>query len=489
MDVRVLEKRIGFYHVFPFQKIKKGERIIIWGMGEVGHHYLKQIELTKYCKVLFAVDKKPTMERIGEVKIYSPDKIKHCYNDTTIVIANGNSGIARSIKKELRKWNIREERIVWDDLICESDLFTAPLRLSHKLELPDDKVNVGFLVRGGLGDYCVHANYIHKLIERYQDGIMQVDVYVRNGWASAKAVFGNSEAIHALRLEEEYQEGFREYDLFIDLSRYPDIQYKNWPKIAELAPELLEYVSLCERFRDEYNRFYKYAGILDGQSAKFEIVQGRKRIQQPDVYGFLGITEEYEHEVSIERDEDSYLEKSGILKKKYILFHRGNDTRHDKDCVKLWPKAYYDILAGMLKEKWPDVMLIQIGVSPERCPEMENMDLNLVGRTSLEDIKLLLKNALLHVDGEGGFAHLRHALHGGKSVILFGPTSRDFYGYSENINILGEGCATWCEWTCHDWFEHCSRGAGTPPCMASIAPEMVFECIDRYLRESEAAHE
>ena len=110
--------------------------------------------------------------------------------------------------------------------------------------------------------------------------------------------------------------------------------------------------------------------------------------------------------------------------------------------------------------------------------------MDLVGKTNLEQIKPILQHALVHIDGEGGMVHLRHALGGGRSVVLFGPTSSEFFGYSENKNLVGGGCAVWCEWALNKWQEGCLRGSyETPPCMASITPEMVMEAADSIIRE------
>lgn len=45
------------YAIFPFGDVKKDESIIIWGLGEVGDSYIRQITQTNYCKILFATDK------------------------------------------------------------------------------------------------------------------------------------------------------------------------------------------------------------------------------------------------------------------------------------------------------------------------------------------------------------------------------------------------------------------------------------------------
>ena len=46
-----------FCHVFPYDKVEKGSRIIIYGAGNVGGEYLLQLQLTEYCNVLFVVDR------------------------------------------------------------------------------------------------------------------------------------------------------------------------------------------------------------------------------------------------------------------------------------------------------------------------------------------------------------------------------------------------------------------------------------------------
>ena len=52
------------------------------------------------------------------------------------------------------------------------------------------------------------------------------------------------------------------------------------------------------------------------------------------------------------------------------------------------------------------------------------------------DLKILLKNALYHIDGECGMVHLRKALKTGPSVVLFGPTPIKFFSYSNNRFFL-----------------------------------------------------
>ena len=51
-------------------------------------------------------------------------------------------------------------------------------------------------------------------------------------------------------------------------------------------------------------------------------------------------------------------------------------------------------LVKYIKENFPALQIIQLGINDDRCPAFDNIDLNLVGKTSIEDIKIILKHYL-----------------------------------------------------------------------------------------------
>ena len=91
----------------------------------------------------------------------------------------------------------------------------------------------------------------------------------------------------------------------------------------------------------------------------------------------------------------------------------------------------------------------------------------------------------VNIDNEGGNVHLRHALNGGISAVIYGPTAPEFYGYSENINLRGNGCKYPCEWVINNWQANCARGFESEnlPCMNSLTPEIVFNNIKKVLED------
>lgn len=352
-----------------------------------------------------------------------------------------------------------------------------------KLNLSNNQINVGFLLRGGLGDMVVSANYLYKFRQKYSDENLRIDVFSHNSFNSAKVVLYDGNVIDNLYKEEGFEKRFHDYDVFFDLSRYPNLKRRNDKKIAAMMPELFEYIHLSERYRSENARFFTKAGITDGQSAMLSVIKGKKRINQPDIFEFFGITEKYEYEIPLMEDELDYLKDIDLADRKFITINRGVDTNYTSNSIKMWPLSYYNILIALLKKKYPDLVLVQLGASHDRCPAFENIDIDMVGKTNLEQVKVLLKHSLVHIDNEGGMVHLRHALGGGKSVVIFGPTSADFFGYSENENLVGNGCDTWCEWAVSSWQGGCLRGFHTAPCMASVTPEMVMDAVDRIIEK------
>ncbi len=348
----------------------------------------------------------------------------------------------------------------------------------EKFELPQDKINVMILPNGGLGEYIVSANYVYFFREKFKDLPMHIDivskenffgptksVFVADGESPVDGIYPNSHRQYAAR-----------YDLVVDLSRYPVILRVDYRRIMDIDYRILEYVSVVNRFGKENHDLIFRRPFFDGDGVKMCIAEGRTRIRQPDVYDYLGVTEEYHYPMHVP-DKEEVLTRLGVDHDTFITVHRGCDTDYSKDSTKLWPVEKYQELIGMIRERYPGLQIVQMGVSHARCVSFEGIDVNVIEKTSIEDLKILLKYSKLHIDCEGGMVHMRHAMHGGPSIVMFGPTPVDFYKYSENYNVTSNGCPKWCEWASSDWTEKCVDGHKEPPCMYSITPESVMEKV------------
>lgn len=341
------------------------------------------------------------------------------------------------------------------------------------------KLNFGIIVSGGLGDYIVSANYIYKFFQKYDVNYFNVYLLVEGSYNSAKVVFENNDLFKSIMKPGQYEDRLYMFDVVIHVSRYPQVKYLNSERVVEINPDFVNYLMLCEKFRIENERFFKYAPYLDGETAAYSIMNGFKRVTQPDIFGHLGVSERYEYHIFCPPDDET-LDKFGLRGKKYVVLHRGGDNAVTDTSVKMWPLDYYVKLVKLIKEKYPDLVLVQLG-SPLDKKIDADIDYNFVGQTTLEDMKVLSKCCSVLIDNEGGIVHLRHALGGGKSIVLFGATSPDFFGYSDNINIFNSSCPICCEWTIDRWQDKCLRGFSEPPCMVAISPEMVMDELIRLI--------
>jgi len=97
------------YYLFPFDKIPKNSRIILYGAGNVGKQFYDQITETNFCEIVFWLDKKA-----DEVLVKRPETVASLNIDNYdfAVIAIENETTANSIKNFLMNYGIPEYKIL-----------------------------------------------------------------------------------------------------------------------------------------------------------------------------------------------------------------------------------------------------------------------------------------------------------------------------------------------------------------------------------------
>jgi SAM-dependent methyltransferase len=177
----------------------------------------------------------------------------------------------------------------------------------------------------------------------------------------------------------------------------------------------------------------------------------------------------------------SVMSQYNLTQKKYITLHAGATMLDDnsKSNVKIWPLDHWADFCTLCKQNYPDYLLVQLGGKSAQA--IKGIDLCLAGKISFAESIIVLKHALLHIDGESGLVHLRRQL-GGKSVVLFGPTHLDYFSYPQNSNISSHFCGP-CMWMTDDWYGKCVRNLKEAECMRAIKPETVLRevasCLTR----------
>ncbi|MDR1922005.1 MAG: hypothetical protein LBS31_09760 [Candidatus Adiutrix sp.] len=206
----------------------------------------------------------------------------------------------------------------------------------------------------------------------------------------------------------------------------------------------------------------------------YSLANGRNRRTQCDITGLLKMSGAGKALMILNYNHFGILRLNGLSDKPYITLQRGVNKGLSQKDMRLWPLPYYNGLVELIKIKFPRLKLVLLGEGLTGESEIKGVDLDLRGRTNFEELKILLKFSALHIDGEAGMVHMKQALNG-KSAVFFGPTSPDFFGYPNNINLSARACPIWCEWVVDDWRTKCLRGSeAPPPCLSALSPEMVM---------------
>jgi lipopolysaccharide biosynthesis glycosyltransferase len=90
-----IKAECGKDYIFPYEKVPAGSRIVIWGAGNVGKSYKKQVDYTSYCQLIKWVDEKNTV-------VDNPEEIKSLEYDY-VIVATVNPVFANQIKKRLEE--------------------------------------------------------------------------------------------------------------------------------------------------------------------------------------------------------------------------------------------------------------------------------------------------------------------------------------------------------------------------------------------------
>lgn len=334
---------------------------------------------------------------------------------------------------------------------------------------PDSFLRIAVLEGGGLGDAILQLPYLKAIRKMFNKPVI-IDFYTRPYKAFEQVPFID----HTFPYDPKFT-AMDSYDVYMQAVRCYHILKIDKEKTEAFSPEFYHFCSDCIALTEKHfkrtqsNLFNQYAMLF-----------GKNRMEQSDVHYVLGVDRYTPPYMTWDEKAFSILDTAGLADTPYITLCRAVDEKYGNNHPKLWPLEHYIQLIKSLKQAYPHIKLVQIG--SKATPDLlEGVDINLTGQTNLEQSKVLLKYALLHIDGEGGLVHLRHALQG-KSAVMFGPTSVDMFGYEDNLNFSQAVCPVPCDWISGAWMQGCMRTGHSPaPCMVAITPQRVFETIRHYL--------
>ncbi|MDR1457559.1 MAG: methyltransferase domain-containing protein [Puniceicoccales bacterium] len=374
-------------------------------------------------------------------------------------------------------------RLVW--WLCR-ELFRALFRyITPKCLAKHDgyKLKIAIIVSGGIGDILICGTAIRELSKRINYG-HSIDLYTdeKGRKTILDFVFNKAHFISNLA-ESNFWSIFEKHnhDVIMHIDRYPNILYCDSKHIEKKSEWLGNFCKKNKDFFAKHYKFFEHSPQYHTLIGQWSILNDKTRIQGPDQCGLLGIDNSTYLFLNLEPKNMEILKSFGLEEIQYITMQRGiNAYEKSSESTRMWPIKYYEKFIELFHRAYPNIKVIQVGHSDKLCRSVDGVDVNLVGKTSLGELAVLLKHSLFHLDGEGGMVHMKRFLNG-RSIAIFGPTSEKVFGYPENINLRGNGCSSWCEWVSNDWGNKCLRGFKEAPCTASVSPEMVMEASDKLL--------
>lgn len=339
-----------------------------------------------------------------------------------------------------------------------------PLSLQN---FSDNMQHILIIMSGGLGDFCFTAKYIEAL-HRYLGNNTIFDIQVpKEDFYFLEYILKEKTYIQHILIDLPQ----KQYDAEIYIVRFPVVLSYIKKRLDE---KTIQYVYKLEKFYRENPLIVSndYIGRC------WSLLKGQRRENQADVDNILNMSQS-EFKINLPNNEDIVLSKYGLDKQKFITIQTGAGVhfQHIKNETRQWPIEYYYELVNILKNEYPQYKIVQLGVEYQSL--CSNIDLDLRGKTAVPELFVLLKNAKLHISQEGGMPIIRHFVKGGKSIVLFGPTDENFFGFSENINISARPCNNCCEWVTNDWMNRCIKTGSSADCMNNLTAETVMNEIKK----------
>lgn len=469
----------AYTYLFPFEKIQFGSRILIYGAGDVGQAYLKQLLMTKYAEVVAFIDRAWDRYPAMVVPVYSSKEISRLSYDY-IVLAFKMGNFAEDVKKNLISSGVDEKKIIFtgarnDDV--QIVLPKAEISYLVKDELAYEKSNVSVALKygPGLGDAIIKKRLFMELSKLAPNA--KFDIYAPNGSKYINSIYSDQPNLNIVVDDGGalYAQHHEKYGFSISIFFMIQVNHVKYDVLNKYCPVLADIAHKIEASNEKY-------GLSIYPATQNWIHFGRAYYMGWNCYNLYNYTGAFDIQdkiVNIPLQSEYKTAFEAMSLGRYVTVNYGNGiaTKGNQKLIsKQWPKQYFEAYIASIHECISDVKVLQLG--DMNAQPLAGADKVILGE-NLELVKYIMKNSLLHLDIEGGLMHLTTQL-GTKCIVLYGSTQENLFSYEQNINIVSEQCKG-C-YTLYPNTYYCAKGLDEPECMYSISPEFVVAKSVEYLR-------
>jgi len=339
------------------------------------------------------------------------------------------------------------------------------------------ELNVAFRLNGGIGTYIYELNFIYYFWGKYK---CHIDIFASNNDELNYGLAAGQEFIENIYPRSKFTKDYK-YALIIDLNWFPNIQYVDYKRITDVS--LIQILNKWQDFYDNesYNNFFRNDDMYEYSIYQYCIAKEKNRMDVSDIGDDFSIEKDYfKYKLKTTLNEEKILCNFNLYDDEYVTFQYGvNQNTSSGYSPKMWIPEQIKNFFKAYKDLNKNVKIVQLGESHEDY-FLDVVDVCLVNKTSFEELKILLKHAKYHLDGECGMVHMRNSLCNKPSIVLFGQTPLQIYAHKSDINLENNNCNIGCSKLFTGWKKRCLLGDEKPRCMANITADMVLERIKRY---------
>lgn len=457
--------------MLPIHKIEKGSNIVLYGAGNIGKAIWNINQSMNWCNICMVLDKQYNNIKDFPIKVDEPESIMSIDTYEYVLIAISSRDYRREVEERLISYGVDKRKIINNISYISDDEQMIVDEWHGGDENVPFPIRIAFRPIGSMGDLIISLKVYQQMIKAEEKCC--IDVFVDNIYV-AKSIFYLQEKLGKI-IKYNENVNMEEYDIYLETRFVPYLRKCNFLKLQKVS------VSLANMMREIYAYQRKYQVDCEMFQYSNRILVDRAKFANLNRYELFNISGGFNiKDTNVDfYINDKYMESfyNLGLNTKYITYNYGAHDQNGDGTpqVKLWPYEYHIKLNEMIKIRFPDYELIQLGGNEAK--KIPGADRYILGE-ALDVVKYILKYSSLHFDCEGGLVHMATQLKT-KCVVMFGPTPVWFYGYKGNINISPKICGE-CKGLYYDWYTVCHKFR-RPECMWSIKPEKVFAAIESVL--------
>ena len=356
-------------------------------------------------------------------------------------------------------------------------------------------VNIG---NAGIGDAIVAIRFLRDFANFVSNESIVFDIFYRTPDSLKFIAAALPNARRVLNLPD-YTLMRKFYDIDLRLNTFfikEEINEASRKKLSGKFPAVLEIIGNIKTNQHPLEKYIKTRPFSEGILSDAVTTMGLSRATYlNNIAGIANNIDTVNNDASNNRKniingasllnidiEPAAVSKFNLQGVKFITVHDGwdeNTKTKTGSATKSYPPRKWQELVSLLKHEFPGYTAVQLG-GLGNGSDIEGIDLNLRGKTTLKEAASMLAASSLHIDADSGLVHIAVSL-GTPCAVLFGPTNAAYCSYSRFANytaVTPRLCGN-CWWSSDGWMEACPRGLNAPECMYSIEPADVINAIKK----------